>query len=86
MDHRRKRCSPVGEAWGGGGRGARSSSMRSGGVRSGVTESSGDAGLGGAGQELRCRSGSVGSAGGWGGRARGWSVGCARVSWAVGSK
>jgi hypothetical protein len=27
-----------------------------------------------------------GRAGGWGGRARGWSVGCARVSWAVGSK
>jgi hypothetical protein len=51
MGHRRKRCSPVGEAWGGGGRGARSSSVRSGGVRSGVTGSVGRRGV------RRCGSG-----------------------------
>jgi hypothetical protein len=72
----RKRCSPAGEAWGGGGRGAMSSSARSGG-----------AGLGCAGSRV---AGSVGRRGvgrvAWVGRASAWgrSVGCMEFDWSVG--
>jgi hypothetical protein len=67
----RKRCSPTGEAWGGGGRGAMSGSARSGGARSGV------AGLIGVREVGRVAQGRTGGVGGWlvGRAGFGWSVG-----------
>jgi hypothetical protein len=70
--HSRKRCSPAGEAWGGGGRGAMSGSARSGGV-------------GSIGQH---EVGQVARGVAWAGWARAWgrSVGRAGFGWTVGSR
>jgi hypothetical protein len=82
--HSRKRCSPTGEAWDGGGRGAMSGRVRSGDAGLGCAGSgvAGLVGRSGVGWVARGRTGGVGGAGTCTGR----SVGRMGFGWTVGSR